>query len=62
MTVPATTNAEMTATNTILQLDNLVMHFPITQGIIVQRQIGAVHAVDGSFAFRAARQDDRFGG
>ena len=26
---------------------DLVKHFPITRGIIFQRQIGAVHAVDG---------------
>jgi oligopeptide transport system ATP-binding protein len=31
----------------ILRVDNLVKHFPITQGIIMQRQVGAVHAVDG---------------
>jgi oligopeptide transport system ATP-binding protein len=29
-----------------LKVDNLVMHFPITQGIIVQRKIGAIRAVD----------------
>ena len=26
---------------------DLVKHFPLTRGIIFQRQIGAVHAVDG---------------
>jgi len=31
----------------LLRVDNLVKHFPITRGILVQRQIGAVHAVDG---------------
>jgi oligopeptide transport system ATP-binding protein len=31
----------------LLRVENLVKHFPITQGIIVQKQIGAVHAVDG---------------
>jgi oligopeptide transport system ATP-binding protein len=31
----------------LLKVDNLVKHFPITQGVIIQRQIGAVHAVDG---------------
>ncbi|NMC55111.1 MAG: dipeptide ABC transporter ATP-binding protein [Chloroflexi bacterium] len=31
----------------LLKVNNLVKHFPITQGIIVQRQVGAVHAVDG---------------
>jgi len=30
----------------ILQVDNLVMHFPIYRGVF-QRQVGAVHAVDG---------------
>lgn len=33
-------------TGDILKVDNLVMHFPITQGIVFQRQIGAVRAVD----------------
>jgi oligopeptide/dipeptide ABC transporter ATP-binding protein len=32
--------------NVLVRVDNLVKHFPITQGIIVRRQIGAVHAVD----------------
>jgi len=31
----------------LLQVKNLVKHFPITQGIIFQKKIGAVHAVDG---------------
>jgi oligopeptide transport system ATP-binding protein len=30
-----------------VRLSNLVMHFPITQGIIIQRRIGSVRAVDG---------------
>jgi oligopeptide transport system ATP-binding protein len=39
--------------NVMLQVDNLVKHFPITQGIVIQRQIGAVHAVDDiSFSIR----------
>ena len=33
--------------NTLLRVENLVKHFPIKQGIIIQKQIGAVHAVDG---------------
>lgn len=37
----------MTTNNVLLKLDNLVKHFPITQGIIIRKQIGAVHAVDG---------------
>jgi peptide/nickel transport system ATP-binding protein/oligopeptide transport system ATP-binding protein len=31
----------------LVEVRDLVKHFPITQGIIFQRQIGAVHAVDG---------------
>ncbi|HWV25384.1 MAG TPA: ATP-binding cassette domain-containing protein, partial [Thermomicrobiales bacterium] len=31
----------------LLDVKNLVMHFPLTQGIIFQRQVGAVQAVDG---------------
>jgi oligopeptide transport system ATP-binding protein len=31
----------------LLRVENLVKHFPIMRGIIVQRQVGAVHAVDG---------------
>ncbi|WFF01391.1 dipeptide ABC transporter ATP-binding protein [Micromonospora sp. WMMD964] len=37
----------------ILSVDNLVKHFPITQGVLFQRQVGAVKAVDGvSFELR----------
>jgi oligopeptide transport system ATP-binding protein len=31
----------------LLQVENLVKHFPIMQGFLLQRQTGAVHAVDG---------------
>jgi oligopeptide transport system ATP-binding protein len=34
------------ANNVLLRVNNLVKYFPITQGIIIQRQVGAVHAVD----------------
>jgi oligopeptide transport system ATP-binding protein len=35
----------------LLEVRNLKMHFPLTQGIIFQRKVGAVQAVDGvSFA------------
>ncbi len=37
----------MNATAPLVQVDSLVKHFPITRGIIVQRQVGAVRAVDG---------------
>jgi oligopeptide transport system ATP-binding protein len=37
----------------LLEVRNLVMHFPLTQGIIFQRRVGAVKAVDGiSFTVR----------
>ena len=32
---------------TLVSVNNLKMHFPITKGIIVQRQVGAIKAVDG---------------
>src|SRR5512137_2421930 len=31
----------------LVQVRGLKMHFPITQGIVIQRQTGAVKAVDG---------------
>ncbi|MEU6430249.1 dipeptide ABC transporter ATP-binding protein [Microbispora sp. NPDC046973] len=38
----------MTAkTESILEVRDLVKHFPLTQGIVVKRQIGAIKAVDG---------------
>jgi oligopeptide/dipeptide ABC transporter ATP-binding protein len=38
----------------LLRVNNLSKHFPIKQGILIQRQVGAVKAVDGvSFAVRA---------
>ena len=37
----------------ILRVDNLVKHFPITQGIVLKKKIGSVKAVDGvSFDLR----------
>ena len=35
-----------TQENVILKVDHLVKHFPITRGIVIQKQVGAVHAVD----------------
>jgi oligopeptide transport system ATP-binding protein len=46
-TTPATTTGTIPATDALLAVDDLKMHFPITQGIIIQRQVGAVRAVDG---------------
>ena len=31
----------------LVEVRDLVKHFPLTRGIIFQKQIGAVHAVDG---------------
>jgi len=31
----------------LVEVRDLVKHFPITSGILIQRQVGAVHAVDG---------------
>jgi len=36
----------MNTNGSLLRVENLVKHFPITRGIIIQRQIGAVRAVD----------------
>jgi oligopeptide transport system ATP-binding protein len=35
------------AGDALLSVNNLVMHFPLTRGIIIQRKVGAVQAVDG---------------
>lgn len=37
----------MPATEVLLKVEDLVKHFPIKKGVVVQRQVGAVHAVDG---------------
>ena len=37
----------MTENGALLKVQGLKMHFPITQGIIVQRKVGAIKAVDG---------------
>jgi oligopeptide transport system ATP-binding protein len=47
MATPAAASTQAPAADALMRIENLVMHFPITQGIIFQRQIGAVHAVDG---------------
>src|SRR4029453_16321824 len=43
---PITVPANGTADGELLQVRNLKMYFPITQGIILQRQVGWVRAVD----------------
>jgi oligopeptide/dipeptide ABC transporter ATP-binding protein len=47
MSTPTTSAAGPTAATTLVKVQDLVMHFPITQGIVFQHKVGAVHAVDG---------------
>ena len=47
MATPATASEPKVNSNVLMRIEDLVMHFPISQGIIFQRQIGAIHAVDG---------------
>lgn len=44
---PQTSTTETGNGAPLLDVKNLVMHFPLTEGIIFQRQVGAVQAVDG---------------
>jgi oligopeptide transport system ATP-binding protein len=44
----------MSEQSAIVLVDNLVKHFPVTRGIVFQRRIGAVRAVDG-ISFSIAR-------
>src|SRR5579872_2926408 len=38
---------EAVASNTLIDVRDLKMHFPVTRGLILQRTVGYVHAVDG---------------
>jgi oligopeptide transport system ATP-binding protein len=40
-------SAPNTSSDVLLDVQNLEVHFPITQGIVIQHKIGAVRAVDG---------------
>ncbi len=37
----------METTEPLVKVENLKKHFPVTRGILIQRQVGAVYAVDG---------------
>lgn len=37
----------MSENNTLVRVEQLVKHFPITRGIVIQKEVGAVKAVDG---------------
>jgi len=45
--ITATAPASNGKQDVILHVDGLEMHFPITKGIIFQKQVGAIKAVDG---------------
>jgi oligopeptide transport system ATP-binding protein len=49
----------MSENNILLRVENLVKYFPITRGIIFQKQVGAVHAVDNISFF--IRRGETFG-
>jgi oligopeptide/dipeptide ABC transporter ATP-binding protein len=49
----ATTDTLAQRGETLLRVEDLAMHFPLTSGLILQRTHGYVHAIDGvSFAIR----------
>ena len=39
--------APAVASSTLVDIRDLKMHFPLTQGIVLQRVVGQVRAVDG---------------
>ncbi|HEY1834566.1 MAG TPA: dipeptide ABC transporter ATP-binding protein [Solirubrobacteraceae bacterium] len=45
--MPVTTPAGGATGEPLVEVRDLVKHFPITQGVLFQRQVGAVQAVDG---------------
>ncbi len=46
-TIQGTANGAPVTEDLILQVNDLKMHFPITKGVLFQRQVGAIKAVDG---------------
>ncbi len=45
--VDPVTAAATTSGDTLVRVEDLRVHFPITSGVVFQRRVGAVHAVDG---------------
>ncbi len=46
----------MTESRPLVEVKNLVKHFPVMRGILIQRQVGTVRAVDGiSFSIKSWR-------
>src|SRR5512136_1959600 len=48
------TNTPNAKSNYMVEVNQLVKHFPVTQGLIIERQVGTVKAVDG-ISFNIAR-------
>ena len=54
MSVQPTPGPARTGDPPLLQVTDLVKHYPVTSGVLLRRQVGAVRAVDGvSFSVRA---------
>ncbi|MGH3926793.1 MAG: ATP-binding cassette domain-containing protein, partial [Pseudonocardiaceae bacterium] len=47
MSAPAPVPAPETSAEPLVRVRGVKKHFPITRGIIIQRKVGQVHAVDG---------------
>ena len=47
MTATNETNVQNANDNHLVQVNQLIKHFPVTQGLIIERQVGSVKAVDG---------------
>src|SRR6201989_3683660 len=53
---------ETVAAEPILRVEDLKVHFPVTKGIVIQRQVATVKAVDGvSFTIRRGETLGRVG-
>ena len=62
MSQPDETDTSKTPEPYLVQVSQLVKHFPVTQGLVFERQIGAVKAVDGISLQHRPRRDAGAGG
>ena len=46
--------AHRTDGETLFEITDLVKHFPLTSGLLIRKQVGAVRAVDGDPGHRSA--------